>query len=293
MAAIIWGFAFVAQVQGARHIGTFTMVGLRFTVGIIALLPVVLAFERGRVGKEERRLTLIASLITGTVLFLASSLQQIGIEITSSAGVSGFITGLYTILVPVAYFLFFRRKTKIQVWLGAIFAIIGLFVLCYKPGEGVVFGWGETILLIGSLLWTAHIMLVDYFSKKIRPLHYSWGQFAVCAVLGLVAMFIFEGGSLSVAAVMDAKWAILYCGVLSTGVGYTLQVVGQKGADPSYAAIILSTEAAFSAIGGAVFGTDNITFAGYMGCALMFLGIILSQIEFKSFGKTSVKKYKN
>ena len=281
LAAVIWGFAFVAQVDGAKYIKPFTMIGLRFAIGIITLLPVVLAVERGKVSAEERKYTLKASVITGIVLFLGVTFQQYGIAIISSAGVSGFITGLYTVFVPIAYFLFFRRKTEISVWIGAGLALAGLFLLCYKPGEGFKFGIGELLLLIGSFFWTAHVMLVDHFGKKIRSLHYSWGQFAVCALLGLVCMAIVDGPTLSLSGIFDAKWALLYCGALSVAGGFTLQVVGQKGADPSYAAIILSTESAFSAIGGAMFGVDSISCAGYIGCVLMFLGIVCSQIKRK------------
>ena len=289
LAALIWGFAFVAQVDGAKYINAFTMIGIRFTVGIIALLPVVLIFERGRSSVEERRYTVKASLITGIVLFAAITLQQYGIQITASAGVSGFITGLYTVFVPIAYFLFFKKKTGLQVWIGAGLALIGLFLLCYKAGEGLKFGWGELLLLLGSFLWTLHVILIDRFGKKVRSLHFSWGQFAVCALLGLVCMAIFDGPTLSISSILDAKWAILYCGVLSVGGGYTLQVVGQKNADPTYAAIILSTESAFSALGGAIFGIDTISIAGYCGCALMFLGIVCSQIRFGSKKQTELK----
>ena len=135
------------------------------------------------------------------------------------------------------------------------------------------------LLIIGSLLWTAHVIIIDKFSKELRPLHFSWGQFAVCAVLGVITMFIFEKPTLS--GIWDARVAILYCGILSVGVAYTLQVIAQKNADPTFAAIVLSTESVFSAIGGAVFGTDDIPWFGYVGCAVMFVGIIVSQIELK------------
>lgn len=286
-AAVIWGFAFVAQVEGTKHIGTFTMVGIRFAIGIIALLPVVLIFEREKSEKAERKLTVIASLITGAVLFCASSLQQFGIKLTASAGVSGFITGLYMILVPLAYFLFFRKRTGFNVWIGAVLALVGLVLLCFKVGEGFSFGFGELLLLIGSLFWTAHVMLVDYFGKKLRSLHYSWGQFAVCAVLGLICMLVFD--DVTASALWEAKWALLYCGVMSSGIAYTLQVVGQKHADPSYAVIILSTESAFSAIGGAIFGIDSISTMGYIGCVFMFAGIICTQITFTTKKKDTAE----
>lgn len=276
LTAVIWGFAFVAQVEGTKYIGSFTMTGIRFIIGAVVLLPVILIFEKGRMDKAERILTLKASLITGTVLFCASIFQQFGIQLTSSAGVSGLITGLYMIFVPFAYFMFFRNKVGVQVWVGAAIAFIGLIFLCYKSGEGFSFGLGELLLLIGSFFWTAHVMLVDYFGKKVRSVHFSCGQFLTCGTLGIVCALMFE--RISVTSVMDAKWAILYCGVLSSGVAYTLQVIGQKKADPSTAVIIMSTESAFSAIGGFLFGIDKITYTAIAGCILMFFGIICSQI---------------
>ena len=280
LAAIIWGFAFVAQVDGMKYIGPFTMVGVRFLIGCITLLPVIFVFERKNLNKEEIKKTLVPSLVLGVLLFFAVSIQQIAIEITASAGVSGLITGLYTIFVPFAYFVFFKRKTGPFVWVGAIFAVIGLFLLCYDPESGLSFGVGESLLLISSFIWTAHVMTIDHYVKNnVRPLLLSWGQFAVCALLGLICMFIFEGSQVTVASLIDARWSLLYCGVLSSGCAYTLQVVGQKNADPTYAAIILSTESAFSAIGGAIFGIDNISLIGYFGCSLMFIGIVCSQLK--------------
>ena len=276
---MIWGFAFVAQVEGMEYIGSFTLNGTRFVLGVISLLPVVLFFERGRTAKAERIKTVRASLMAGTALFCASSLQQLGIEYTGSAGVAGFITGLYIVLVPIVSFLIFKHKTGLNVWIGAICAVGGLFLLCYTPGEGLSFGIGELLLLIGSLFWTAHIIIIDRMAKDIRPLHFAWGQFFVCAILSVVAMFAFETPSLP--AIIDAKWAILYCGVLSVGVAYTLQVIAQRRADPTFATIVMSTESAFSAIGGVLFGIDSISAIGYIGCALIFAGIMISQIKLK------------
>jgi len=283
LTAIIWGFAFVAQVKGMDYIGPFTMNGVRFFIGIVALLPVVLFFERGRVSVAERKKTVIAAVAAGCVLFCASTLQQIGIKATGSAGIAGFITGLYTVLIPIACYLLFKQKTGINVWIGAVAATLGLFLLCYRAGDGLHFGYGELLLLVGSLFWTAHVIIIDKMGKDIRSLHFAWGQFAVCALLGIVFMFIFEEPSLG--AILDAKWAILYCGVLSSGVAYTLQVVAQKRAEPTSAAIILSTESMFSAIGGVLFGIDKLTLLGGSGCLMMFAGIVLSQLNFKSKAK--------
>ena len=276
LTAMIWGFAFVAQVDGVNYVGPLTMNGCRFALGVVSLLPVVLIFERGRVDRKERVRTVVASIITGSVLFMASTLQQIGIVYTRSAGVAGFITGLYTVLIPIACFLLFRQKTGRQVWIGAICAVLGLFLLCYKIGEGFQFGLGEFLLLVGSFFWTAHMILVDRLGKDLRSLHCAWGQFFACAVLGIVSMLIFEEPTWS--GILDAKWCIIYCGVLSVGVAYTLQVIAQKKADPTFAAILLSTESVFSAIGGAAFGIDSISYLGYFGCGLIFAGVVISQL---------------
>ena len=275
--AAIWGFAFVAQAEGANHLGAFAFNGIRFAIGAASLLPVALLIERGRATKEQRKRTLVASIAAGTVLFCASSLQQFGIEMTGSTGVAGFITGLYTVFIPIACFLLFRSKTKVNIWIGAALAVAGLFLLCYTPGEGFFFGMGEALLLIGAFLWTAHIIIVDRLGGGIRSLHFALGQFTVCAVLGLATIFIFDLPS--AAEIFSAKWSLLYCGVLSVGVAYTLQIVAQKRSDPTYAAIILSTESLFSAVGGALFGIDSISALGYIGCLFMFAGVVISQLD--------------
>ena len=277
LTAIIWGFAFVAQVDGVTRVGSFTMNGVRFAIGTISLLPVVLIFEKGRTDRENRRRLILSSLLTGTVLFCASTFQQLGIQYTGSAGIAGFITGLYTVLIPISCFLLFRQRTGLNVWLGAIFAVGGLTLLCFRPGEGFSFGAGELLLLIGAFFWTAHVILIDRLGKTLRPLHFSWGQFVVCTAWGLLSMFLFEEPTL--VGVWNAKWAILYCGVLSVGVAYTLQVIAQRKADPTFAAIVFSTESVFSAIGGVLFGIDRISWIGYVGCGLIFAGIVISQVK--------------
>ena len=278
--AMVWGFAFVGQVEGAKLIAPFTFNGVRFFLGAASLVPVMLLLEKGKSDKEEQKRTIYTSVIAGIILFAASSLQQIGIEITESSGVAGFITGLYTVFIPIACFFLFRQKTGLYTWLGAILAVVGLFLLCYKPGSGISFGLGELLILIGAFFWTAHVIVIDRLGKSVRSLHLSLGQFSVCAALGIISMFLFEEPSLT--NIIDAKWSILYCGILSVGVAYTLQVVAQKRVDPTFAAIVLSTEAVFSAVGGVIFGIDTLTVFGYCGCILMFLGIVLSQLPSKS-----------
>ena len=277
--AMIWGFAFVAQVEGVQHVGSFTMNGLRYPLGALSLLPVMLILERGKDPSDQRRRTFYASLTAGTVLFWASTAQQLGIEYTGSAGVSGFITGLYTVFVPIACYIFFKKKTGINVLIGAICAVVGLAMLCYRSGEGLSFGLGELLLLVGTFFWTAHIVIIDKMGKDIRPLHFSFGQFVVCSVWSVITMLSFD--TLELGGIISAAPAILYCGVLSVGVAYTLQVISQRKADPTFAAIVLSTESVFSAIGGVIFGIDKISLIGYIGCILIFAGIVFSQVTFK------------
>ncbi len=277
LTAFIWGFAFVAQVSGANYVEPFTFNATRFTIGTLSLIPVVLFFEKGKSEPRLRRKTVFASLVSGIMLFSASMLQQFGIQHTRSAGVAGFITGLYTVFVPIACFLLFKSKVTLCKWIGALCAVAGLFMLCYKPEEGLSFGYGELLLFIGAFFWTAHVISVDRFGKELRSLHFAWGQFAVCSALCLISMFIFEEPSFE--SIYLAKWSILYCGILSVGVAYTLQVVAQKRSDPTIAVIILSTESVFSAVGGVLFGIDSISLIGYIGCAFIFCGIIISQIN--------------
>ncbi len=286
LVAMIWGFAFVAQVDGVNYIGPLTLNGTRFCVGVISLLPVVLLFERGKSDQAARRRTIRASILAGVVLFAASTIQQMGIAYTKSAGVAGFITGLYIVFVPIAGFLLFRHQTRANVWFGAILAVVGLFLLCFKPGEGFSFGLGEALLLVGSFFWTAHIMIIDRMTKEIRPLHFAWGQFVVCAILGVIAMLWLEEPTWS--GILAAKWSVLYCGVLSVGVAYTLQVIAQRRADPTFATIVMSTESAFSALGGVIFRIDAISWIGYIGCLLIFAGIMVSQFTWERRKKTEV-----
>ena len=278
LTAIIWGFAFVAQFFGADEVGSFAMNGLRFPLGTLSLLPVMLIFERGRGDKEERRKNLVASLLGGTALFVASTLQQVGIMVSGSVGISGFLTGLYTIFVPIACYVFFKKKTGINIVFSAVLAVVGIFMLCIKPGVGFSFGFGELLLLVGAFFWTAHVVIVDRFGKDLRSLHFCFGQFLVCSVWCVLLMALFEMPTIE--GIRAAAIPILYAGVLSVGVAYTLQVIGQKRADPTFASIVFSTESVFSAVGGVIFGIDSISFVGYVGCGLIFAGIVISQLDF-------------
>lgn len=277
LTAMIWGFAFVAQVVGADYLRPFTFNGIRFAMGAVSLVPVILLFERGRSGKEELSSTVKYGILAGLVLFLAANLQQFGVEFTESASKPGFLTGLYTVLVPIIYFIFMKRKTGFNVWIGAIFTVGGLYLLC-AVGESAKFGLGETLLIIGAVLWALHIIILDRYADRVRPLRFSMVQFAVCGILTLLCAVIFERDVFEMNNVRAALLPLLYGGIGSVGIAYTCQLLGQKDADPTMAAIILSTEAVFSAVGELLILGVKMDTPGYIGCALIFVGIVLSQI---------------
>ncbi len=292
--AIIWGFAFVAQVLGSDHVEPFTFNGIRFMLGAASLIPVYCIFEKDRdltppQRKIRYRHTALGALCGGLCLYIASALQQYGATLTRDPGKAGFITGLYTVLTPVFYFLIFRKKSGWNVWLGCILATVGLYLLCLREGEGTMFGVGELVLLIGSFFWAGHILVVDRFIDYVSPLRFSSWQFFVSGALGLLTGVIFE--DITWSGVWAAKWALLFCGIMSVGIAYTLQVLAQKRSDPTYAAIIFSTESVFAAIGGLLWNLvtpahlhvdQEILPIGYLGCLVIFAGIVLSQLQFSS-----------
>ena len=291
LTAIIWGYAFVAQVKGGQYLGSFTFNGIRFALGALSLIPVIMIIEIDFSDKKKLRKTFVYSLLAGSAIFIASTLQQIGAAVTQSSGVSGFITGIYNILTPIAYLFIFKKKTSVCVWIGSVISIIGLFMLCMTE-EGLHFGLGEISLLAGTVFWTAHILIVDRIVSEVYTLKFACSQFLVCSILSIISALIFEYKDFSLENVEKALIAILYCGLLSVGVAYTLQIVGQKySASPTAAAIILSTESVFGAIGGVQFGTDSISALGYIGCVLIFVSIVLSQLPEGMF-KRKAKKLK-
>ena len=292
LAAVIWGFAFVAQVIGVDSgLGPVSFNAIRFGIGAIALIPVVLLRDRRKhdaEGMKSGKTLLLGSLISGIMLFFAANLQQYALSINANPGFAGFITALYTVWTPVAYFFVFKKKTSFNVWVAVAVSIFGFYLLCMTDGGGISFGADVIILLISTLFWTAQILSVDYFVDRVDPLKLSVGQYLVCTALSFVYAFIFEADALTMSNVMDAKWSILYCGILSVGVAYTLQVVGQRMTNPVFAVIIMSTESVFSAIGGVLWNLivpvalhvdQNISAIGYVGCAVIFAGVIISQLD--------------
>ncbi|MHB1394398.1 MAG: DMT family transporter [Clostridia bacterium] len=282
MTALIWGFAFVAQRVGMQYVGAFTFNGVRFALGSISLIPLLIYFKNKKDAEPAEKTAsasaLIPGIIAGSILFLAASFQQIGLAYTS-AGKAAFITGLYIVLVPL-FGIFLKHSIKLSTWAGVALAVVGLYFL--SVNEDFSIAKGDFLEIIGAFFWASHILAIDYFTKKVDALKLSFVQFVSCAVLSLAVALIFE--DISISGLNQALIPILYGGLFSVGIAYTLQVVGQKHAKPSHAAIILSMEAVFAALGGALLLSENLGGRGYLGCALMFAGMILTQVQ--SFGKS-------
>lgn len=289
LTAIIWGFAFVAQRVGADYVGAFTFNGVRFLLGACSLIPVILIFEREQFNKKKFIKTFWTGILAGIILFIASSLQQFGIVFTGSAGKAGFLTGLYIVLVPLIRFVM-GKKTSILTFLGAIFAVVGLFFLC-MTGDKVSFGIGDIVLIVGAFFWAGHILVVDKFVNTISALKFSMVQFFTCGILSMLFAIFTE--VIEISAIKEAGVPILYGGLMSVGVAYTCQILGQKNADPTFASIVFSTESVFSAVGGALILHEMMSGRGYAGCVLIFIGIILSQITIDDIKKLNNKKNKN
>lgn len=274
LVAAIWGFAFVAQRVGAGYVGAFTFNGVRFMLGGLSLLP-LLYMNRGHKSIDASpSKTAVAGIVTGSVLFLAASLQQVGLAETT-AGKAAFITGLYIVLVPV-FGIFLKHSISINMWIGAAVAITGLYLLSVTGDFNI--SNGDLLELVGAIFWALHILVIDHYTKSIDALKLSFVQFMTCSILSLVTAFTFE--TVAMSGIIQALIPILYGGICSVGIAYTLQVFGQKYAKPSHAAIVLSMETVFATLGGFLMLNEKLGLRGYTGCALMLTGMILSQIKF-------------
>jgi len=282
MAAAIWGLGFVAQRLGMDHMGPYTFNGLRFLLGAASLLPLLwwLKSRQPAGQSDDRRLLLTGGLLAGAVLFSAASLQQVGLLYTTAAK-AGFITGLYIILVPVIG-LALRHKTGTNTWVGALIAMAGLYYLSVT--EDFTIGYGDLLQVAGALFWAIHLLVLDHYSSRVAPIRLASVQFLVCGLLSLAVAFTIEMPTISGAV---AGWqALLYAGLVSVGVGYTLQVVGQRGAHPAHAAIILSLETVFAAIGGVLLLGEILDKRAIVGCALMLAGMLISQVRLRWWWKS-------
>jgi drug/metabolite transporter (DMT)-like permease len=273
--AAIWGFAFVAQRLGMDHVGPFTYNGVRFALGALTLAPLLLA-SRASSRAIPIPMTLLGFLfrggMLGVVLFVAASLQQVALLYTT-AGKAGFITGLYVVIVPVLG-LFWGRRPALGTWAGAALAAAGLFLLSVT--EAFQIEHGDGLVLISAFFWSLQVLMVAWLSPRSRPVTLALYQFSVCAVLSLITALLFE--TLEWSAVVAAAGPILYGGVLSVGVAYTLQVVAQRDAHPAHASILMSLEAVFAAFAGWMILGEMLSLRGLVGCALMLAGMLISQL---------------
>ena len=275
--AVIWGFAFVAQRAGMEFLGPFTFNTARFTLGSLSLIPLLIInrnkiFEKEKFTRLNNKNLLYGGLAAGIVLFLGSTFQQGGLVYTE-AGKAGFITGFYVILVPILG-LFIKQRTSIITWLGAIVATIGLYFLSLNETFDV--NIGDVLVLIGAFFWAIQILVIAFYSTKVDPYQLAFTQFVVCAVLSFIGALISE--TVVWQNLINAFVPILYAGIFSVGIAFTIQVVAQREAHPANAAIIMSLEAVFAVIGGWMILNESIPIRGLIGCLLMLIGMVLSQL---------------
>jgi drug/metabolite transporter (DMT)-like permease len=268
LAAAIWGFAFVAQRAGMDHVGPFLFNGIRFLLGSLVLVPFLL---RRRAKRPMDRRTVLGLLAAGLVLTLAANLQQVGL-VSTTAGKAGFLTGLYVVLVPLLGLLRGQRL-RLATALAVPLSAAGLYLLSVTgalriaPGDG----W----ILLGALVWAVHVQLIDWLVGRSDALVIAVSQFAICGALSLLVSFATETTSLG--EIAAAGWPIVYAGVLSVGIAYTLQVVGQRHVEPSRAGVVLSLEGVFAALGGWVVLGERLSTRSLVGCGLMLAAMVLAQ----------------
>jgi len=286
LTAIIWGLAFVAQRAGMESIGPFVFNGIRFLLGSISLLPVIILLNRNNLpaGKQgnptalqakKHKLMWVSGLISGLVLFIASSFQQMGMVFTT-AGNAGFITSLYVIMVPLLG-LIFGLKVNRYTWIGALLAVIGLYFISVNTGFSIQ--KGDLLVLASAFFFAIHLLIIGYYSNKTEVMWLAFIQFALTGILSLIVGYFTE--VIDINQIKLAAIPLLYGGLMSVGVAYTLQIVGQRKAIPTHAAIILSLEALFAALGGWLILDEMFTSRQITGGTLMLAGLVLSQLTFK------------
>ncbi|NSJ28464.1 DMT family transporter [Blautia glucerasea] len=282
LTATIWGVAFVAQSVGMDYVGGFTFNMARSLIGSAVLLPVIWFMGRNSSKKAEeaqgsssRKDLLWGGLACGILMCLASNFQQFGIKYTT-VGKAGFITACYIVLVPILG-LFLKKKCSPFIWLAVAMSVAGLYLLCITDGFSI--GKGDILVLICAVLFSFHILVIDYYSPKVDGVKLSCIQFLVCGILSGIPALIFEKPEMS--AVLTAWQPILYAGVMSCGVAYTLQIIGQKNMNPTVASLILSLESCISVLAGWVILGQQLSAREIAGCVIMFAAIILAQLPQK------------
>ena len=304
LTALIWGFAFVSQVQGMDSMTPLFFNASRFTLGALSLMPLLVFNASCRRGASQSEGTprqasgetsgpasmparlvsnpVAVGVVCGVFLFLASTLQQYGIAVGRSAGRAGFITALYIVMVPLLAFVFLRRRVGVTTLVSVTVAVAGFYVLCVTDGFGSL-TLADWLLLFTAVLFAAHILIIDMWGSRFDPIMLSFVQFATTALLSWAGSLI--EGSVDWSGAANAWIAVAYAGLGSVGVAYTLQAVGQRWVPPTRASLIMSLESFFSVVGGALLLGESMTPRGYLGCALIFAGTLLAQLPDDMFGK--------
>ena len=293
VAAIIWGFAFAAQ-DAASDMGAFTLGFARSIVAGVFLMGVVILFDKikgserklfSKKGIDLNKTEIIGGVIIGVVLVVASAFQQIGINAGTDGGKAAFITALYVVLVPV-YALALKKKAPFNVWVSIAIAVVGFYFLCIK--SDLTIAPSDLLVIASSMIFPIHILTIDHFSPKCDGIRMSMVQFFTASVLNLIISLIAEGPA-EFGLVLPNVLPILFLGIGSSGIAYTLQIIGQKDVNPAAASIILSLESVFGIVGTALFLGQTLTPREYLGCAIVLIAVVLSQIDVKQV----ITNYKN
>lgn len=291
LTALIWGVAFVAQTTGGDVVGPYSFICIRYIIGGLVLIPVIKFLDsRGLSGGKpvtpiQKRILIKGGILCGLCLFFASVFQQLGLYFGTPAGKAGFLTTCYIILVPI-YGLFLKKRCGLNIWVAVVITVAGLYMLCL--GEALTIQTSDVLVLICSALFALHIMIIDNFVDRVDPVRMSCIQFFTAGILAIVPMIFSDmqhsaaGYSAWVGALAswDAWLPILYAGIMSSGVAYTLQIIGQKGFNPTIASLIMSLESVFSVLAGWLILSQKLGLKEILGCVLIFAAVIIAQIEF-------------
>lgn len=287
LAATIWGVAFVAQSVGMDYVEPFTFTAVRNMIGGTVLLPVIMVISKAKKDSDQHttpslpwyqnKTLLLGGICCGIIMFVASNLQQIGIQYTTVAK-AGFITAMYIVIVPI-FGVFLRRKVGIRVGVAVCMAVAGLYLLCMTENNFSL-QIGDLLVLACAVAFSLHILVIDHFSPLVDAVKLSCIQFYTCAILSTICMFLFETPNIN--AILTAWMPILYAGAMSSGVAFTLQIVGQKGLNPTVASLIMSLESVISLIAGWILLGEKLTSRELLGCVVVFAAIVLVQLPTKA-----------
>ena len=281
LGSVIWGAAFAAQKAAMQNMGPFSFTGIRMLLAAIVLTPVQVLSERkekreGQTLPGNRKEQITAGLLCGLFLFIATSLQQSGLSENTDAGKAGFITALYVVLVPVAGWLLFRKNPGRMIWLGVVLAVIALYLLC-MPENGFSLQTGDLMVLGCAICFTAQILCVDHFAPRVNCFRLARDEFLITGALGMAIALLTE--TITWEGIRPALFPILYAGIMSGAVGYTLQIFGQRDTDPTVASILMCLEAVFAVLTGVIFLQETMTGREAAGCMIMFIAVILAQLS--------------